>query len=159
MYCKIYGIANGAILKKKKVCKILVELYSAILVRFSIFSIQVELICQQSSTVQVQYRYRTGTRTVSHIILVWCRYIYIYWETPGDTSVQLRWNHTIGTVLSIQQLSALSTVRTIRSTEYCTGTRTVQVRSYGHCNIRGSPPSVCSELLDYSRLFAIPVSR
>ena len=44
MYCKIYGIANGAILKKKNVCKILVELYSAILVRFSIFSIQVELI-------------------------------------------------------------------------------------------------------------------
>ena len=44
MYCKIYGIANGAILKKKKVCKSLVELYSAILVRFSIFSIQVELI-------------------------------------------------------------------------------------------------------------------
>ena len=44
MYCKIYGIANGAILKKKNVCKILVELYSAILVRFSIFSIQVALI-------------------------------------------------------------------------------------------------------------------
>ena len=46
MYCKIYGIANGAILKKKKVCKSLVELFSAILVRFSIFSIQVELIVQ-----------------------------------------------------------------------------------------------------------------
>ena len=44
MYCKMYVIANGAILKKKNVCKILVELYSAILVRFSIFSIQVELI-------------------------------------------------------------------------------------------------------------------
>ena len=43
MYCKMYGIANGAILKKKKVCKSLVELYSAILVRFSIFSIQVAL--------------------------------------------------------------------------------------------------------------------
>ena len=53
MYCKIYGIANGAILKKKKVCKSLVELYSAILVRFSIFSIQVELI--------VLYKYRYST--------------------------------------------------------------------------------------------------
>ena len=44
MYCKIYRIANGAILKEKNVCKSLVEIYSAILVRFSIFSIQVELI-------------------------------------------------------------------------------------------------------------------
>ena len=44
MYCKMYVIANGAILKKKYICKILVELYSAILVRFSIFSIQVALI-------------------------------------------------------------------------------------------------------------------
>ena len=49
MYCKIYVIANGAILKKKNVCKILVELYSAILVRFSIFSIQVELIVLDTS--------------------------------------------------------------------------------------------------------------
>ena len=40
----MYRIANGAILKKKNICKILVELYSAILVRFSIFSIQVALI-------------------------------------------------------------------------------------------------------------------
>ena len=40
----MYVIANGAILKGKNVCKILVELYSAILVRFSIFSIQVVLI-------------------------------------------------------------------------------------------------------------------
>ena len=44
MYCKIYVIANGAILKKKYICKSLVDLYSAILVRFSIFSIQVALI-------------------------------------------------------------------------------------------------------------------
>ena len=44
MYCKMYVIANGAILKKKNICKILVELYSAILVRFSIFSIQVALL-------------------------------------------------------------------------------------------------------------------
>ena len=48
MYCKMYVIANGAILKKKNVCKILVELYSAILVRFSIFSIQVALIINMS---------------------------------------------------------------------------------------------------------------
>ena len=38
MYCKMYGNADGAILKKNNVCKILVDLYSAILVRFSIFS-------------------------------------------------------------------------------------------------------------------------
>ena len=44
MYCKMYVNANGAILKKNNVCKILVDLYSAILVRFSIFSIQVALI-------------------------------------------------------------------------------------------------------------------
>ena len=44
MYCKMYVIANGAILKKNNVCKSLVYLYCAILVRFSIFSIQVELI-------------------------------------------------------------------------------------------------------------------
>ena len=44
MYCKMLGIGNGAILKKINVCKSLVELYSAILVRFSIFSLQLELI-------------------------------------------------------------------------------------------------------------------
>ena len=43
MYCKMYVIAKGAILKKINVCKSLVELYSAILVRFSIFSLQLEL--------------------------------------------------------------------------------------------------------------------
>ena len=42
MYCKMYGNADGAILKKNNVCKILVDLYSAILVRFSIFSIHLE---------------------------------------------------------------------------------------------------------------------
>ena len=31
MYCKMYLIANGAILKKKNICKSLVELYRAIL--------------------------------------------------------------------------------------------------------------------------------
>ena len=46
MYCKMYVIAYGAILKKKYICKSLVDLYGAILVRFSIFSIQVELIVQ-----------------------------------------------------------------------------------------------------------------
>ena len=55
----MYGIANGAILKKKNVCKSLVELYSAILVRFSIFSIQVALIVLISA-----YSYRYGTSTV-----------------------------------------------------------------------------------------------
>ena len=44
MYCKMYVIASGAILKKINICKSLVELYSAILVRFSIFSLQLELI-------------------------------------------------------------------------------------------------------------------
>ena len=50
MYCKMYGNANGAILKKNNVCKILVDLYSAILVRFSIFSIQVALIVRTYRT-------------------------------------------------------------------------------------------------------------
>ena len=40
----MYVIASDTILKKNNVWKILVELYSAILVRFSIFSIQVALI-------------------------------------------------------------------------------------------------------------------
>ena len=63
MYCKIYGIANGAILKKKNVCKILVELYSAILVRFSIFSIQVALIVlvQKVRTSTSRYKYDSAT--------------------------------------------------------------------------------------------------
>ena len=55
MYCKMYVIANCAILKKNNVCKILVELYSAILVRFSIFSIQVALIVQKVATSRNPY--------------------------------------------------------------------------------------------------------
>ena len=44
MYCKMLGVGNSAILKKKNVCKSLVEPISAILVRFSIFSIHQRLI-------------------------------------------------------------------------------------------------------------------
>ena len=44
MYCKMLGVGRSMILTKNNVCKSLVELYSAILVRFSIFSLQLELI-------------------------------------------------------------------------------------------------------------------
>ena len=44
MYCKMLGVGNSAILKKKNVWKSLVEPISAILVRFSIFSIHQRLI-------------------------------------------------------------------------------------------------------------------
>ena len=57
MYCKMYWIANGAILKKNNVWKILVELYSAILVRFSIFSIQVALIVRVYTGISIVYIY------------------------------------------------------------------------------------------------------
>ena len=43
MYCKMLGVGNSAILKKKNVCKSLVEPISAILARFSIFSIHQRL--------------------------------------------------------------------------------------------------------------------
>ena len=57
MYCKMWGIGNGAILKKKNVCKIMVELYCGILVRFSIFSIHLELIVYKYSGLRVLVRY------------------------------------------------------------------------------------------------------
>ena len=44
MYCKMLGVGNGAILKKKNVWKSLVEPISADLVPISIFSIQLQLI-------------------------------------------------------------------------------------------------------------------
>ena len=44
MYCKMLGVGNGAILKKKNVWKSLVELISANLVPISIFSIHLRLI-------------------------------------------------------------------------------------------------------------------
>ena len=56
MYCKMLGIGNSAILKKKNVCKSLVEPISAILARFSIFSIHQRLIVLST-------RVATATRT------------------------------------------------------------------------------------------------
>ena len=84
MYCKMYGIANGAILKKKKLCKSLVELYSAILVRFSIFSIQVALIVlvpvytstYQDCTYEVYVPVQATTCAVQ--VLQWVPVQYLY---------------------------------------------------------------------------------
>ena len=53
MYCKMLGVGNSVILKKKNVCKSLVEPRSVILARFSIFSIQLRFI--------VKYEYMAST--------------------------------------------------------------------------------------------------
>ena len=66
MYCKMLGIGRCAILKKKNVWKSLVEPISAILVPFSIFSIQLRFIVlygvqypptRTVATLQAQYSY------------------------------------------------------------------------------------------------------
>ena len=44
MYCKMLGVGRRSILTKKNVCKSLVEPCRSILVRFSIFSIQLRFI-------------------------------------------------------------------------------------------------------------------
>ena len=44
MYCKMLGVGRGMILTKKNVCESLVEPRCMILVRFSIFSIQLRFI-------------------------------------------------------------------------------------------------------------------
>ena len=49
MYCKMLEVGRSMILTKKNVCKSLVEPRSMILVRFSIFSIQLRFIVQYST--------------------------------------------------------------------------------------------------------------
>ena len=82
MYCKMYWIANGAILKKNNVWKILVELYSAILVRFSIFSIQVELI------VLVPYEYSVPQHIQRYYQMTWR----VFGDDPKQVSKMKEWD-------------------------------------------------------------------
>ena len=78
MYCKMLGVGtrSGAILMQKNVWKSLVELFGAILVRFSIFSIQMELIHSisrefnlQIALVTTDYQHFTGPVSYTHLTL------------------------------------------------------------------------------------------
>ena len=67
MYCKMLGLGRRSILTKKNVCKSLVEPRCAILVRFSIFSIQLRFIVRvlavptySSLLVLEYYKYSTN---------------------------------------------------------------------------------------------------
>ena len=67
----MYVIANDTILKKKYMCESLVELYGTMLVRFSIFSIQVAL----TSIVGL---YRTCITTCASLQSLPVRYVVEY---------------------------------------------------------------------------------
>ena len=68
MYCKMLGVGNSVILKKKNVCKSLVEPRSVILARFSIFSIQLRFI------VQYEYKYSTRSLPVQPVLVIVCNF-------------------------------------------------------------------------------------
>ena len=62
--------------QEKNVCKILVELHGAILVRFSIFSIQVELYCERSKSSSSSESARAGERERQSYYVIPYRSIY-----------------------------------------------------------------------------------